>query len=103
MSEFRQLDQSIGARLARNAYRQEFRSLQWEIAGQESWKLERKQHFKEPGVRSWEAFSRGAWSEALRLIEEERDYLREFSAEVARLNIGLYRVRVVEEPIDLYL
>ncbi len=97
------LNRSLGSRLSLDAYRREFRRRQWEIRGQESWKLERQQHFKEPGFPSWEAFNRGDWSEALTLIEEERDYLREFSAQAARLGIDLYRVRVVEEPLDPYL
>lgn len=103
MCDLPALDQSTGTRLPRDAYRREFRERQWRIPGQESWKLERRQHFKEPGFASWEAFSRGAWREALHLIEEERDYLREFSAEATRLGIDLYRVRVVEFPIDPYL
>jgi hypothetical protein len=97
------LDRSRGMRLSLAAYRREFRERQWEISDQESWKLERRQHFAEPGFESWEAFHRGSWDEALRLIEAEREYLREFSAEAARRNIGLYRVRVVERPIDPYL
>ena len=103
MPELPALDRSQGTRLSSTAYRREFRERQWEIPDQGTWKLERRQHFEEPGFESWEAFQRGSWDEALRLIEEERDYLREFSAEAARLNIGLYRVRVVEEPIDPYL
>lgn len=97
------LDPATGTHLPLDAYRREFRDRQWRIPGQESWKLERRQHFKEPGFASWETFSRGDWHEALRLIEEERDYLREFSAQAERLGIALYRVRVVEHPIDPYL
>lgn len=103
MPDLPELDRSRGTRLPLDVYRREFRERQWEISDQDSWKLERGQYFQEPGFESWEAFHRGSWDEALHLIEEERDHLREFSAEAARLNIGLYRVRVVEEPIDPYL
>jgi hypothetical protein len=92
-----------GARLSLGEYREEFRAAQWAIPGQESWKLERRQHFREPGFDSWEAFARGDWDAALRLIEDERPYLAEFSAKAGQLGIVLYRVRVVETPIDPYL
>ncbi|WP_413809068.1 DUF6879 family protein [Streptomyces sp. OE57] len=92
-----------GEALPLDVYRRDFRERQWTIDGQDSWKLERGQHFREPGFASWEAFARGDWDESLRLIEEERDYLREFSQEVDDHRITLYRVRVVEEPITPYL
>lgn len=75
------LDTSRGTPLDLDSYRRDFRQRQWTIDGQDSWKLERCQHFREPGFASWEAFDRGEWRGALRLIEEERDYLREFSEE----------------------
>ncbi len=103
MNEPDHLDDSSGVRLSLDDYRVEFKDLQWTIAGQQSWKLEREQRFREPGFASWEAFSRGDWDEALRLIEEERDFLVEFSAKNAEKGIRLFRVRVVEEPIVPYL
>lgn len=92
-----------GERLTLAEYSAEFRARQWEISGQESWKLERRQHFREPGFASWEAFVRGDWERALALIEEERDYLTEFTAKASALGICLYRLRVVEQPVDPYL
>ncbi|MBL1119912.1 hypothetical protein JK364_47575 [Streptomyces sp. 110] len=97
------LDTGQGEALPLDDYRRDFRERQWTIDGQDSWKLERGQHFREPGFASWEAFALGDWDESLRLIEEERDYLREFSQEVENHRITLYRVRVVEEPITPYL
>jgi hypothetical protein len=93
----------VGERLPLPGYRAEFSATQWSIGGQESWKLERRQHFREPGFESWEAFARGDWERSLQLIEQERDFLAEFSARAAGLSIGLYRVRVVEQPIGPYL
>jgi hypothetical protein len=93
----------VGERLALPDYRAEFNAMQWSIAGQESWKLERQQHFREPGFESWEAFAHGDWDRALHLIEQERDFLAEFYAQADALGIGLYRVRVVGQPIDPYL
>jgi len=92
-----------GEGLSLDAYRRDFRERQWTIDGQDSWKLERQQCFREPGFPSWDAFARGEWDESLRLIEGERDYLREFSQEVENHRITLYRVRVVEQPIAPYL
>ncbi|PJJ03936.1 hypothetical protein BX264_4338 [Streptomyces sp. 2333.5] len=97
------LDASLGEALPLDAYRGDFRERQWTIDGQDSWKLERQQDFKEPGVASWEAFSRGDWEGALRLAEEERDVIREVSEETERRGVTLYRVRVVEEPLTPYL
>jgi Family of unknown function (DUF6879) len=103
MSDLYVLDDFAGVRLTLEEYQADFRVRQWSIDGQESWKLERGQHFREPGFPSWEAFARGEWDEALRLIAEERDFLTEFSAQAKGKGIELYRVRVVEEPIDPYL
>ncbi|NGO72708.1 DUF6879 family protein [Streptomyces boncukensis] len=97
------LDQAQGEHLSLAEYQSEFRRRQWEIDGQDSWKLERGQHFQEPGFGSWEAFSRGEWEEALRLVEEERDFLQEFSERVDQHAVTLFRVRVAEEPVTPYL
>jgi len=103
MPELAEFELLGGVRLPLGEYRKEFRDAQWAIPGQESWKLERRQHFREPGFASWEAFAQGDWDTSLRLLEGEREYLKEFSAKATRLGITLYRVRVVEEPIDPYL
>ncbi|MUN37131.1 hypothetical protein GNZ18_11035 [Actinomadura sp. NEAU-AAG5] len=97
------LDDSLGTRLSLEDYRADFRVRQWTIGGEDSWKLERAQHFVEPGFPSWDAFAQGRWGTALRLIRQEREWLAEFSARAGSMGIGLYRVRVVEEPITPYL
>ncbi|MGF6888776.1 hypothetical protein ABIA39_008089 [Nocardia sp. GAS34] len=71
--------------------------------GLDSWKLERRQHFRDPQFASWEAFDRGEWAEALRLLEKERPNLAELRSDTITRGIDLYRVRVVEEPIVPYL
>ena len=38
-----------GVLLPFGEYQEEFRAAQWAIPGQESWKLERRQHFREAG------------------------------------------------------
>jgi hypothetical protein len=96
-------DTSGAERLPLDAYKRDFRRRQWEIGGRDSWKLERQQHFMEPGFPSWDAFAEGDWERSLRLIEEERDFLVDFMRKAAEHRIGLYRLRVVEEPITPYL
>jgi hypothetical protein len=54
-----------GTRLSLEDYRADFRATESMITGQHSWKLERRQHFRQPGSASWEAFTRGQWAEAL--------------------------------------
>lgn len=93
----------VGTRLSLSDYRADFRVTASMIAGQDSWKLERRQHFTQPGSASWEAFARGQWPEALRLIEARRENLMESGAEDAAKGTGLYRLRVVEKPIIPYL
>ncbi|MBI0296975.1 hypothetical protein JBE04_21525 [Streptomyces sp. PRKS01-29] len=97
------LDASLGERLSRDAYGADFRRRMRAVEGRDSWKLERQQHFQEPGNASWQAFSQGDWRGALELIEKRRDELLAFMGEAAKRNFSLYRVRVVEEPLTPYL
>ncbi len=92
-----------GERLSLADYKADFRAVEWTIGGQESWKLERRQYFREPGFGSWEAFARGDWDRALELSEGRRASVAEFQAKVSDFGIELYRLRVVEEPISPYL
>lgn len=94
---------AAGTRLALADYRADFRAVDSVIAGQDSWKLERRQHFRQPGTASWEAFAHGEWDEALRLIEARRGPLIKSGAEAAGKGTGLYRLRVVAQPIIPYL
>ena len=91
-----------GIRLGLDEYRREFRDRQWQ-SGTESWKLECRQHFREPGFPSWEAFARGDWAGALRLMEDEREWLQDFFTRTRAFGMDLYRVRVVAKPVDPYL
>jgi hypothetical protein len=92
-----------GTRLSLEDYRADFRATESLTTEQGSWKLERRQHFRQPGSASWEAFTRGQWAEALRLIEARRESLMEFGAETAEKGTDLYRLRIVAEPISPYL
>lgn len=90
MPDLTRLDESLGERLSLDEYRRDFRARQWTIEGRESWKLERAQHFIEPGFPSWDAFARGDWDTALRPADDEREWIEEFSARAERKRIRLY-------------
>lgn len=97
------LQGTVGERLSVDSYREDYEKRFAASGSHESWKLERKQQFRQPKHASWEAFARGDWDEALRLIENRRQHLYELSKEDAARGITLFRVRVVEEPIIPYL
>jgi hypothetical protein len=97
------LSASPGERLGLEAYREDFRRRDFAVDGCDSWKLERRQGFREPGDPSWEAFVRGDWEQALRLIEARRGELLDLSRLAAGHDCRLVRVRVVEQPLTPYL
>jgi hypothetical protein len=92
-----------GERLARDDYRRDFREREEQLRDQESWKLERLQHFEEQGSPSRDALRRGDWAEALRLLEERRDALLADSREHEERGYVFHRVRVAEKPLTAYL
>jgi hypothetical protein len=94
---------SPGERLGLEAYRADFRRRDFAVDGFDSWKLERRQHFREPGDPSWTAFVGGDWEEALRLIEVQRPELMDLSRLAAGHWCRLLRVRAVEWPLTPYL
>jgi len=97
------LDDAWGERLDRAAYHEDFRRRRWAAEGRDSWKLERQQHFREPGNESWQAFARGDWNEALRIFEAQRPALDRAARDAEQHRAPFYRVRVVEEPLTPYL
>ncbi|GAB3476844.1 DUF6879 family protein [Amycolatopsis cihanbeyliensis] len=97
------IDDSTGERLSVEDYVRDFDQRFADAEGHESWKLERKQHFRQPGNASWDAFSAGEWGKALQLIEGKREQLDELAKEDESRGITLFRVRVVAEPIVPYL
>jgi hypothetical protein len=96
-------DASPGERLGLDAYREDFRRRDFAVDGFDSWKLERRQHFREPGDPSWSAFVQGDWKEALGLIEARRAALLDESRLATCHRCRLLRVRVVEQPLTPYL
>ncbi|MDT0342788.1 DUF6879 family protein [Streptomyces litchfieldiae] len=97
------LDPTRGVRLLRSVYRPDFRSRNAEIQNRDSWKFERRQHFEEQNDPSRDALTRGDWNEALRLLEEERDDIRQAVRADAGRGSVFHRVRIVEEPLTPYV
>lgn len=75
----------------------------WQVGDPGFWKIERQQHFREPGYDSWEAFAAGDWEESLRLLEASRADLEAQHRRVDESGFSVRRVRVVEEPLTPYL
>ncbi|MDT0304258.1 DUF6879 family protein [Streptomonospora wellingtoniae] len=67
------------------------------------WKLERAQHFEEPGDASWEAFAAGDWEKSLELNEADRSDARAMAAKDREVGMETRRIRVVEHPVAPYL
>lgn len=97
------LDGATGERLPLGAYRADFREHFWKIDRLGFWKLERQQHFQEPGYDSWEALARGDWEESLRLLEADRAAIADEHRRIEEQGFAVRRVRVVQEPLTPYL
>lgn len=69
----------------------------------EFWKLERGQSYAEPEDESWRAFDRGDWDEALRLVEDRREWLTGYFARNAERGLASRRIRIVSLPPTPYL
>jgi hypothetical protein len=89
--------------LSLDDYLADFEQRLWAIDRFDFWKLERRQHFREPGDASWEAFIRGDWEEALRLIRDRKALFRQRLDQAAERGFRYYRVRIVAEPLTPYL
>jgi hypothetical protein len=97
------LDRASGKPLAQQDYRADYAQRFAASDGYDSWKLERRQHFREQRSPSRDAFAHGDWDEALRLLEDRRPTLEKLCQDSADRGIDLYRVRVVEKPLTPYL
>jgi hypothetical protein len=97
------LDCAVGEPLALTDYYTDFEKHFWRCGDLGFWKLERQQTFKEPGYDSWEAFWRGDWDEALRLLEAGRADMAEYHRKVEEHGFAARRARVVQEPLSAYM
>jgi hypothetical protein len=97
------LDGAAGERMELGDYLSEFEQQFWNVGATGFWKLERRQHFREPGYDTWEAFVRGDWDESLRLLETHRAAIAEDHRRMEQRGVALHWVRVVEEPLTPYV
>jgi hypothetical protein len=97
----RPLGDAVGERLELPEYYADFQH-DFDHA-QEFWKLERGQVYAEPGDASWEAFNRGDWHEAMRLLEARREDLKRYHEATAAAGTATYRIRIVSLPPPPYL
>ena len=96
-------DRARGFRLGPDAYVADFDRRFWDIGAEGFWKLERRQTFREPGVRSWELLRDGDWAGSLRLVESQRPEFERHLGRMRAAGFGHHRVRVVEQPVSPYL
>jgi hypothetical protein len=78
-------------------------SVQFDRLGQDLWKLERQQEFREPGYPSWDAFAAGRVAESVSLAAAERPGIVEYQRGLSARKIRLHRVRIVATPPTPYL
>lgn len=97
----RPLGDATGERLELSAYYADFQ--EHFAHAREFLKLERGQAFAEPGDASWEAFNRGDWDEAMRLLQARRGDLRQYHQEHAARGTFTRRIRIVSLPVTPYL
>lgn len=97
----RPLGDATGERLELPAYYADFQERF--ARAQAFWKLERGQAYAEPGDASWEAFDRGDWDEAMRLLEARRQDLKRYHQENAARGTVTRRIRIVSLPVTRYL
>jgi hypothetical protein len=92
-----------GAGLTLDQYLADYRKRYEKLRNASSWKFERQQSFAEPDDDSWQEFERGNWETSLERFNSRRPALLAQAREDAARGIGLYRVRIVAEPISPYL
>src|SRR5215472_2996195 len=96
-------DESLGVWQPLDLQWQDFEEHFWRVKSPGFWKLERRQSFGEPYDSSWQAFTRGDWAEAVRLLEGQRGRIAAYQRRIADHGISTQRVRVVAQPFDPYL
>ncbi|MFD7500636.1 DUF6879 family protein [Streptomyces sp. NPDC059850] len=97
------LDRTQGVRLDLDAYHRDFAEVRARSLGQDSWKLERRQHFEEQNHPGREALRRGDWDEVMRQLEKKRPRFLESVQKDRERGSTFHRVRIVEQPFTPYV
>ncbi|WP_055555267.1 DUF6879 family protein [Streptomyces sp. NBRC 110028] len=97
------LDRALGSRLDLDAYHRDFAEVRARTLGQDSWKLERQQHFEEQNNPGRDALRRGDWDEVMRQFEKKRPRFLESVQKDRERGSAFHRVRVVEHPFTPYV
>ncbi|WP_413801508.1 DUF6879 family protein [Streptomyces iranensis] len=97
------LDPAEGDWLELDEYSDDFDLHEERTRNRDSWKLERKQYFKESNSPSWNAFHRGDLAESERLLKDRAQALREEAEEAVSRGSVFRRVRIAEQPPTPYL
>lgn len=97
------LGNAKGVRLLGDDYYNHFNQQFWKTGVSGFWKLERLQHFEEPGDESWVAFDEGNWHRSLTLLEQRRSALRAHYARISTSGFETWRIRIVEHPLTDYM
>lgn len=92
-----------GIQLRGQAYQDHFANHFWQTGPTGFWKVERLQHFQEPGDGSWSAFDNGHWTEALHQLEQRRTALTAHYARIRDHGFETWRIRIVEQPLTPYM
>ncbi|MEV5704492.1 DUF6879 family protein [Actinoallomurus sp. NPDC052274] len=90
-----------GVGLKLDDYFTDFDSRLWQVDS--TWKLERRQSFREPDVPSWVAWAEGDRERSLALAEEMRAGISELQRRLDAHGIVQRRVRIVDLPATDYL
>ncbi|MCO5968934.1 DUF6879 family protein [Actinoallomurus soli] len=90
-----------GIELELDDYFADFGSRLWQVDA--TWKLERRQSFREPDVPSWVAWAEGDRERSLALAEEMRAGIAELQRRLDAQGIVQRRVRIVDLPVTDYL
>jgi hypothetical protein len=84
------------------AYLDDFAPRFWSISSGDSWKLERRQSFREDNSASYHAWKAGQRDSAVALLDH-RPWLVEHYQRIQEAGFTAYRVRVVQRPVSDYL
>jgi hypothetical protein len=97
------LGAAAGTPMTRAEYLADFWDRFWRVGSHGIWKVERAQHFREPGYDVWEAFDEGDWPESMRRLEAGRPQIAAENHRLRGLGTTLHWVRVVETPLSAYV